>query len=303
MALERPPAAKWGKHEDLKKFRPAKDITTTYHNVTDKMQGFLWLSQRYNVTANQIIGLNFPGAIENGRVIPEVVNWYLRNHVEFNCPETFDKKNRVFKGGEKIAIPKKVLNIEDPIVIVAPSKKTNIWVGAGYKIGMTFVAAGNETSKIACVSLDDPSPSSVFSATGTGTRLGPGIGASGSPMIVVITSMKDPHELNGLMNAGWGYNIALGPKLSSFLKAGRFAPLLASVEKYAEVIKNSGKVGTAVTKLAEYNSQIVDIVKMAGMETDAAEPQILAIESPVGGFGGEISVVHTVTTWHFVSFN
>ena len=300
MAFERPPAAKWGNHEDLKKFRPANDITHTYHHVTDNMQGFLWLSQKYSVSTNQIIGLNFPGAIENGRVIPEVVNWYLRNHVEFDCPETFDKKNRVFKGGEKIAIPSKVLNIEDPIVIVAPSKKTNMWVGAGYKIGMTFVAAGNETSQIACVSLDDPTR--IFSATGTGNRLGPGCGASGSPMIVVVTSMKDPRELNGLMNGGWGYNIALGPKLSSLLKAGRFAPLLSVAGRYADIVKKGGKAGKMVSVLAEYNSQIVDLVKMAGMETDAYEPQILSIESPVGGFGAEISVVNTVTTWHFVSF-
>ena len=300
MALERPPAAKWGPHEDLKRFRPATDIAKKYHTVTEKMQGFLWLSQNYHVTVNQIIGLNFPGAIENGRMIPEVVNWYLRNHVEFNCPETFDKKNRVFKGGEKIAIPARVLNIEDPIEIVAPSKKTNIWVGAGYKGGTTFVVAGNETAKIVCTSLDDPL--NVFTATSTGTRLGLGVGASGSPMIVIITSMKDPKELNGLMDGGWGYNIALGPKLSSLLRVGKFKPLLSAVEKYSEIIKNGGKVGKAASKLAEYNSQIVDIVKMSGLETDADQPQILTIESPVGGFGAEVSVVHTVTTWHFVSF-
>ncbi len=299
MALERPPATKWGKHEDLKKFRPANDITVKFHTVTDKMQGFIWLSQNYHVTTNQIIGLNFPGAIENGRVIPEVVNWYLHNHVEFNCPETFDKKNRVFKGGEKIAIPARVLNIEDPIVIVAPSKNTNIWVGAGYKIGMTAVVAGNETGKIVCTSLDEPL--NVFSATSTGTRLGLGLGASGSPMIVVITSMKDPQELNGMMDGGWGYNLALGPKLSSLFKAAKFRPLLSAAERYADMIKNGGKVGKAVSKLAEYNSQIVDIVKMAGMETDADKPQVLTIESPVGGFGAEISVVHTVTTWHFMN--
>lgn len=300
MALERPPAPKWGNHEDLKRFRPSNDITFKYHDVTEKKQGFLWLSQNYGVTPNQIIGLNFPGAIENGRIIPEVVNWYLHYHVEFNCPETFDKKNRVFKGGEKIAIPARVLNIEDPEEIVVPSKKTNIWVGVGYKGGTTFVVVGNETGKVACVSLDDPT--NIFSATSTGSRLGLGVGASGSPMIVVITSMKDPKELNGLMNGGWGYNIALGPKLSSVFKMGKFKPLIDLMEKYAEIIKNGGKVGKAVSKLAEYNSQIVDIVKMAGMETDAAEPQILTIESPVGGFGAEVSVVHTVTTWHFVSF-
>lgn len=300
MALERPPATKWGKHEDLKKFRPADDITMKFHTVTEKMQGFLWLSQKYNVTPNQIIGLNFPGAIENGRIIPEVVNWYLRHHNEFDCPETFDKKNRVFKGGEKIAIPKRVLNIEDPFVIVAPSKKTNIWIGAGYKGGTMFAVIGNEVGKIVCTSLDEPL--NVFSATSTGDRVGLGIGASGSPMIVVITSMKNPQELNGLMNGGAGYNIALGPKLSSFLKAGRFAPLLGKLEKYAEVIGKGGKVGKGIATVAEYNSQIVDLVKMAGMETDADEPQILTIESPVGGFGGELSVVYTVTTWHFMSF-
>lgn len=298
MALERPPAAKWGKPEDLKKFRPATEIAMKYHTVTNKMQGFLWLSQNYGVTVNQIVGLNFPGSIENGRMVPEVVNWYLRNHFEFDCPETFDRKNRVFKGGEKIAIPARVLNIEDPIEIVAPSKRLNVWIGAGYKIGMTAAIVGNETAEIVCTSLDDPL--NVFAATGTGTRLGGGIGASGSPMVVIVTSMKDPRELNGLMNAGWGYNLALGPKLSSIFKAGRFKPLLSALERYSEIIKNGGKVGKAISKVAEYNSQIVDLVKLTGMELEADEPQILTIESPFGGFGGEISIVHTVTTWHFI---
>lgn len=298
MALERPPASKWGPHEDLKKFRPSSEIAINYHTVTDKMQGFLWLSQKYQVSANQIIGLNFPGAIENGRVIPEVVNWYLRHHVEFNCPETFDKKNRVFKGGERIAIPRKVLNIEDPIVIVAPSNKTNIWVGAGYKGGTTFGVVGNETGKIACVSLDDPT--NIFSATCTGTRLGLGVGASGSPLFVIVASMKDPRELNGLMSGGWGYNLALGPRFDALVKSGKYKALMNVVEQYGEIVKNGGKVGKGLSKLAEFNSQIVDIVKLAGMETDAFEPQILTVESPVGSFGMEVSVVHTVTTWHFV---
>jgi Putative amidase domain len=41
----------------------------------------------------------FPGCNKD----PQCVNWYLANRL--HCPDTPDKKNRMFKGGEKLALP------------------------------------------------------------------------------------------------------------------------------------------------------------------------------------------------------
>jgi hypothetical protein len=300
MALERQPAVKFGTPDELKKFRPAPDLVRLYHTVTDKNQGFLWLADKYQVPAPQIIGVNFPGAVENGRVIPEIVNWYLNYHEQFRCPETFDKKNRIFKGGEKVAIPAQFINVEDPLEIIVPAKRLNIWAGAGYKIGMTAIFVGNETGQIACVSLDDPAKG--FTATITGSRLGIGIGASGSPILVIITSMSKSAELRGFQTGGWGYNLATGIKLNGILKNAKVAKVVKALSDYGEKVKQMGKAGAAAVKagafIAEYNSQIVDAVKMLGMDTEAAEPQILTFESPLGGFGAEGSIVHTVSDFH-----
>lgn len=300
MALERNPAGKYGKPKELKKFRPAPKLVSLYHTVVKKDEGFRWLADRYKVPVVQIIGLNFPGSVENGRIIPEVVNWYLNYHEEFRCPETFDKMNRVFKGGEKVAIPAKHIDIEDPFVIVAPSKRLNVWVGAGYKIGETFVFAGNETAQIACVSLDDPTKG--FTATITGTRLGVGFGASGGPIVVFIASMKSSAELRGFQTGGWGTNIAIGAKLNGLLANAKVARAVKILAEYGDKLKKMGKAGSAAVKagslLVEYNSQLMSAVDAMGLDTDAVEPQFLSFDSPVGGFGGEISRVHTVSTFH-----
>lgn len=300
MALERAPAPKYGTSEELKKFRPAPSQVKLYHTVTNKNEGFLWLSQRYGVPVNQIIGVNFPGAVENGRVIPEIVNWYLNYHEQFHCPETFDHKNRIFKGGEKIAIPAEFINVEDPFEVVVPAKRAKIWVGAGYKIGETFVVVGNETAQIACISLDDPSKG--FTATITGSRLGIGFGASGGPMVVFIAAMEKTSELRGLMTGGWGNNIAIGPKLNGLLRNAKVATAVKVLTEYGDKLKKMGKAGSAAVKaggmIVEYNSQIMSAVDALGLDTNAAEPQILTFDVPIGGFGAEISRVYTVSTFN-----
>lgn len=77
------------------------------------------IASRYGVRPEQVIQLNFPGAIEGTRVIPEIVNWYLHYHVDFQgCPETHDRRNRMFKGGERIAIPKRVITLPEIELII-----------------------------------------------------------------------------------------------------------------------------------------------------------------------------------------
>lgn len=106
MAIERPPRTGSLNLEAVKSYRPSEDKVYVWHTVTSGIQeNFSTISARHSVPVEKIIGFNFPGTVENGRVMTEVVNWYLRYHKGFGGPETRDKRNRMFKGGEKVAIP------------------------------------------------------------------------------------------------------------------------------------------------------------------------------------------------------
>lgn len=107
MALEQPPPKLENLSlESLKIYRPSDGDVYTWHTVSNGMQeNFLTISAKYHIPVNYIIEFNFPGSVKANRLIPEIVNWYLHYHIRFNCPETHDKKNRIFKGGEQIAIP------------------------------------------------------------------------------------------------------------------------------------------------------------------------------------------------------
>lgn len=106
MALERPPRNASLNPEVLKTYRPSEEDVYIWHTVTSgRQENFTTISARHRVPVDKLIGFNFPGSVENGRVIAEVVNWYLHYHKGFGGPETHDRRNRMFKGGEKVAIP------------------------------------------------------------------------------------------------------------------------------------------------------------------------------------------------------
>lgn len=107
MALEQPPPRLENLSlESLKNYRPSDGGVYTWHIVANGMQeNFATISAKYQIPVNYIIEFNFPGSVKANRIIPQIVNWYLHYHIGFNCPETHDKKNRIFKGGEQIAIP------------------------------------------------------------------------------------------------------------------------------------------------------------------------------------------------------
>jgi hypothetical protein len=106
MALERPPKYAHLNPTGIKTYRPPSDKVMTWQVVSPGYHDSLrTLSKRHGVPVEKIIEFNFPGSVENGHLVPEVVNWYLHYHAAFGCPETHDKKNRMFRGGERIAIP------------------------------------------------------------------------------------------------------------------------------------------------------------------------------------------------------
>src|SRR5829696_7169190 len=137
MAIERPPKYAALSLETVKSYRPPEDKVYIWHTVTSGMQeNFGTIAARHRVPVDRIIGFNFPGTVENGRVLTDVVNWYLRHHRGFGGPETRDRLNRMFKGGEKVAIPyagsveigeitlgvAKPVNLDDPGHILASQK-------------------------------------------------------------------------------------------------------------------------------------------------------------------------------------
>jgi hypothetical protein len=302
MAIERPPAPTVGSSDTLRKYRPPSDEIARYHVTQAGRKETLETVARVNsVSVKELIAFNFPGSVVNDAIVPGVVNWYLHHHTEFQCPETPNRLNRAFRGNEKIAIPHRttVIDFVDPMVIeVQPPALPGVWFGGGYKIGTTFGVVGNETAQIVCVAA---SGKQGFTATVTGTRLGIGIGASGGPIIVLITSMSSPSQLTGHMSGGWDYSLAVGAKLES-LMGGRYARAVRALADFAAKHGKAGAAGLRAGRtLVKYNSQIADIVKMLDMKLDHYEPQMFSFGSPWGGFGAEASFHHSVSEFHVES--
>ena len=84
--------------------RPADDLVYFWHTVIAG-ESFRTLAELHRVPVHKLIEFNFPGSVEEGRVNPAIVNWYLHHHEGFRCPMTRDCLNRIFKGGERVAIP------------------------------------------------------------------------------------------------------------------------------------------------------------------------------------------------------
>jgi hypothetical protein len=118
MAFERPPRHALLDPRACKTYRPPPEKVYFWHSVRGPNDSLKEIARRHHISLERIVALNFPGSVEHDRMIPEVVNWYLHYHEDFHCPETRDKKNRIFKGGEKIAIPfSGSVEIGEPIIV------------------------------------------------------------------------------------------------------------------------------------------------------------------------------------------
>ena len=305
MALERPPKYLALNPEGVKAYRPPDTEVKTWHTVTKSgKETWFTIQDAHGVPAARIIAFNFPGAVEQGRVVPEIVNWYLRYHKGFDCPETIDGKNRRFKGGERVAIPfLGSVEIGEPVIVerLKPKSQTNIWVGGGYKGGTTFGVVGIETSQMVCASLDDLTKG--FSATVSGSRFPAlGIGASGGPFGVIVTSMTRPHELAQVLSGDHSYSLTLGARLKGLIGDARVGKAGKALSDFAQ---KYGRMGKAAAKyapsLGKYHSEFVDVAKLFGMDMNAAEPQVVTIDIPVGGFGVEIGYQFVVSKYHVVA--
>jgi len=112
MALERPP--KTGKKPgtrslaELKRYSPPADTVGGTYTIGRKADRRLETLADAAAAAGKINGCTFWEYIEfifpGCESKPQCVNWFLRHRYE--CPETSDGKNRRFRGGEQLPLPK-----------------------------------------------------------------------------------------------------------------------------------------------------------------------------------------------------
>src|SRR3989442_63929 len=106
MALEGAPAPPGLTFDTLTRYRPPNHTIRKYHVVASgSAETLVTVANANHMSVETLVAFNFPGAVQGGKIVPEIVNWYLHHHEGFRCPDTVDHLNRRFKGGEKLAIP------------------------------------------------------------------------------------------------------------------------------------------------------------------------------------------------------
>lgn len=88
-------------------YRPKEEKIAKWHTVINgKTENLQTISTQHGIPVATLIEFNFPGSVQNGRVNPDIVNWYLFNHQRCRCRTTTrDGMNYMFQSAEKIAIP------------------------------------------------------------------------------------------------------------------------------------------------------------------------------------------------------
>lgn len=92
--------------ELIKSYSPKEEKINLWHTVRSRQESLRSIAAQYQIPVETLIEFNFPGSVRAGRVVPDVVNWYLFHHQRFRCRQTTDDRNNyMFSGGEKVAIP------------------------------------------------------------------------------------------------------------------------------------------------------------------------------------------------------
>jgi hypothetical protein len=259
MALEKPPKYLVLNPDGVKSYRPNETSVSAWHTVKSAKESWLSIAKEYGVPAARIIQFNFPGAAEDGRIVPEIVNWYLRYHVGFQCPETEDRKNRRFKGGERVAIPfLGTLEIGEPEIRKRITGNTsNLWIGVGEAHSGDLVALGyfNWNARIFRVGGQDPRGVEWATLSSHGLKLGGGLGGSGGLVCVFAHGVEQVTQFSTAF--AWGdmdFDLAFIGKLSDALKSltgvGKIVKTMEQYEKLtyvaSELIKSQGFIKPGV---------------------------------------------------------
>lgn len=286
MALEKPPKYLALNPDGVKSYRPPDEEVHIWHTVgRSDSESWLTLEAKYRVPAARIIQFNFPGAAENGKIVPEIVNWYLHYHTGFNCPETLDRKNRRFKGGEKVAIPfLGKVEVGEPVIRERFAKPPNIWLGVGESHSGDLVIGGyfNWNARVYRAGLSVAGNIEWADLTSHGFKLGGGLGGSVAAVAVFAHGVETVSQFNTAFS--WGnmdFDLAFGAQLSS-------------------VLKGLKGIGTIVDKMDEYKKLSYAAQELAKNRAFIAKG-VYTIPIPMAGTGihiwvgrkyGEIRVVN-----------
>lgn len=270
MALERAPKYLVLNPAGVKAYRPRDADVSVWHTVKSSREGWLSLEKQYGVPAARIIQFNFPGAAEDGKIVPEIVNWYLRYHIGFDCPETEDRKNRRFRGGERVAIPYLgTLEIGEPEIRKRIEVGTSdIWVGVGEAHSGDLVALGyfNWNARVFRVGAQDTKGVEWATLSSHGLKLGGGLGGSGGLVCVFAHGVQRIEQFPSAF--AWGnmdFDLAFIGQLSSVLKS------LSGVGKVVKTMEEYAKLTYAASELLKNQAFV--------------KPGVYTIPIPLAGAG------------------
>jgi hypothetical protein len=223
---------------------------------------------------------------------PKEVNWYLQEYVGCTKP-TADRKNWCFSSSAQPGViyrPIKQAPLPPapvPMPMPLPPMEeddfrpgTGGWLGIGVKGGGHVVLGGADTATVFAFSIDDPRRWVVLQVSMG--RLGPGLGASGSLVVVGIANCFDPYALRGFPLSGGDFQLAVGGKWGALLKtAGRLGNLVETV-KAGRSAKHL--INAAAISLAKRQEIINDLKNSFGA---------LGILKGDGDYGMAVNVVDT----------
>jgi hypothetical protein len=181
-----------------------------------------------------------------------------------------------------------------------PSDRTNAWIGLGVTGGTQFFVVGIETLTGFVVSLDDVGKGMALGASIN--RLGPGIGASGGVILIYVTGVKSPNDLNGFQQGDWDFNLSLGENW------GKMAKGVGPLKKLKPLIDALTRLGARTPGglkqlLKAHPDKWVELIKQTRTLKDAlgidpnGEPNVLVVGTPFGA-GTEASVFFAVANFN-----
>ena len=123
---------------------PKEELVSAWHIVKDgQKENFQTIATEHGVPVTRLIEFNFPGAVQNGRINPDIVNWYLFHHKRFLCRNTTrDGFNYMFGGGEKVAIPH-LGTVELGVPVIIRSNNTRFKIRMHANLNVAAVAAAD----------------------------------------------------------------------------------------------------------------------------------------------------------------
>ena len=131
-----------------------------------------------------------------------------------------------------------------------------------------------------------------FTAFIASLRKGIGLGASGGPVGVLISGLRDPRQLNRCLMDGWDWNVAVGQRWGAAVKSVTTAAQISKASKLGVIGKDLLKHGPTMASIYKIINGVPQGLQNAYFKNDL---QVSVIDSPVGGYGYEASIYESET--------